>query len=70
MYVQSKDICFDEFLGESLDCFTNLGVKQGNGISPELFTLFFDRVYPFILEYYSKRNVQDSKRCAYTIASM
>jgi hypothetical protein len=26
-----------------------LGVKQGDGASPELFLLFFDRVYPYIL---------------------
>ena len=28
----------------------NLGVKQGDGASPELFILFFDRLYPYLLK--------------------
>jgi hypothetical protein len=31
-----------------------MGVKQGDGASPELFALFFDRVFPYILEYFDK----------------
>jgi hypothetical protein len=48
----------------------NLGVKQGDGASPELFLLFFDRVYPYVLEYYNKCNIDSGKRHAYTIASL
>ena len=47
-----------------------MGVKQGDGASPELFTIFFYRVYPYILEYYRVKNVNNSKRHAYTIASL
>ena len=56
--------------GELLEFLTNLGVKQGDGASPELFTLFFDRVYPYILEYFNIRNIDGSKRRYYTIASL
>ena len=43
-----------------------MGVKQGDGASPELFLLFFDRIYPYLSKYYiSKR-----QRFAYTIASL
>ena len=70
MYVQSKGICVDELSGDLLEFLANLGVKQGDGASPELFTLFFDRVYPHILEYFSKCNIDGSKRRAYTIASL
>ena len=31
----------------------NLGVKQGDGASPELFILFFDRLYPYLLQYFA-----------------
>ncbi len=53
-----------------LSFLTNLGVKQGDGASPELFTLFFDRVYPYILEYFNTHNIDGSKRRYYTIASL
>ncbi len=29
----------------------NKGVKQGDGASPELFTMYFDRVHPHVVEY-------------------
>jgi hypothetical protein len=48
----------------------NMGVKQGDGASPELFLLFFDRVYPHVLEYFKKCNMESGKRHAYTIASL
>jgi hypothetical protein len=53
-----------------LEFLANIGVKQGDGASPELFILFFDRLYPYILEYYKKHNIQGSKRRAYTLASV
>jgi hypothetical protein len=70
MYVQSQGLCFDKKTGEFLKFLANLGVKQGDGASPELFTLFFDRVYPHLLAYYKARNIQGNKRRAYTIASL
>ncbi len=70
MYVESKGVCFDKLSGEWREFLTNIGVKQGDGTSPELFTLFFDRVYPAILEYYTKRNIHGSRRRAYTLASL
>ena len=57
MYVDSKGMCFDDVSGEWLQFLPNLGVKQGDGASPELFTLFFDRVYPVILAYYNTHNI-------------
>jgi hypothetical protein len=47
-----------------------MGVKQGDGTSPELFTLFFDRIYPYLVEYYNKNNIDGSKRHAFTVASL
>ena len=47
-----------------------MGVKQGDNASPELFLLFFDRVYPYLLEYYNTYNINNSKRHEYTIASL
>jgi hypothetical protein len=42
MYLQSRGIVVDSITGDLYDFLTNLGVKQGDGASPELFTLFFD----------------------------
>ena len=70
MYIGSKGVCFDDINGEWLEFLANLGVKQGDGASPELFTLFFDRVYPILLAYYNTCNVHGYKRRAYTIASL
>ena len=47
-----------------------MGVKQGDGASPELFVIFFDIIYPYILEYYNIHNINGIKRRAYTIASL
>ena len=70
MHIQSKGIIVDETTGDVFDFLINMGVKQGDGTSPELFTLFFDRVYPYLLEYYNKNNVDGTKRHAFTIASL
>ena len=70
MYVYSKGISVDELSGELLEFLANLGVKQGDGASPELFTLFFDRVYPYIFAYFQRTNMDGTKRRAYTIASL
>jgi hypothetical protein len=56
--------------GDIFDFLTNMGVKQGDGTSPELFTLFFDRIYPYLLKYYNEQNVDGSKRHAFTLASL
>ena len=37
--------------------FSNMGVKQGDGALPELFLLFFDRVYPYLLKYYESKSI-------------
>jgi hypothetical protein len=47
-----------------------MGVKQGDGTSPELFTLFFDRIYPHLVDYYNSNNIDGTKRHAFTIASL
>jgi hypothetical protein len=52
MYLQSKGIIVDKQTNEMHEFLANMGVKQGDGASPELFLLFFDRVYPYVLEYY------------------
>ena len=70
MYIKSKGIIIDSDTGDIFDYLINMGVKQGDGTSPELFTLFFDRVYPYLAEYYNKNNVNGTKRHAFTIASL
>jgi hypothetical protein len=60
----------DSDTGDSFDFLINMGVKQGDGTSPELFTLFFDRIYPYLVEYYDKHNIDGTKRHAFTIASL
>ena len=57
MYIQSKGIIEDKHTGLFYEFLANLGVKQGDGASPELFIIFFDRLYPYILEYYKKHNI-------------
>jgi hypothetical protein len=37
--------------------FSNMGVKQGDGASPELFLLFFDRIYPYLVKYYISKGI-------------
>lgn len=46
MYVQSKGIVEDSGNGRFLEYIANMGVKQGDGTSCKLFTIFFDQVYP------------------------
>jgi hypothetical protein len=48
MYVNSKGILKGLNTNELLEYLINIGVKQGDGASPELFILFFDRIYPYI----------------------
>ena len=47
-----------------------MGVKQGDGASPELFLLFFDRVHPHILRYFQTHNFTPLDRYLYTIATL
>jgi hypothetical protein len=70
MYVESKGILLDDMSGDIFEILINLGVKQGDGTSPELFTLFFDRIYPYLLKYYSEHSIDGRKRHAYTLASL
>ena len=70
MYVQSKGIIKGDTEAEFFEFLANIGVKQGDGASPELFIIFFDRIYPFIQAYYKKHKVEGAKRRAYTIASL
>jgi hypothetical protein len=48
MYVDSKCIITDKTRNTYYEYLANLGVKQGDGASPELFLLFFDRLYPYL----------------------
>jgi hypothetical protein len=57
MYVDSKGIIVDKNTGTFYEFLQNIGVKQGDGASPKLFLLFFDRVYPYLLQYYNTRNI-------------
>ena len=33
---------------EFFEFLANIGVKQGDGASPELFIIFFDRIFPYL----------------------
>ncbi len=57
MYVDSKGIIDDVTQQNMYAFFSNMGVKQGDGASPELFLLFFDRVYPYLLKYYESKSI-------------
>jgi hypothetical protein len=70
MYVQSSGIVVDDITGNMYEFLANLGVKQGDGTSCKLFTIFFDQVYPFLKQYYTTHNIDSTKRYAYTIASL
>ena len=48
MYVSSKGIIKGIIKDEIFEYLINMGVKQGDGASPELFILFFDRIYPYM----------------------
>jgi len=48
MYVNSKGVIKGLHKDELFEYLVNIGVKQGDGASPELFILFFDRIYPYI----------------------
>ncbi len=49
MYVDSKCVIYDTLRNMYYEYLANMGVKQGDGASPELFLLFFDRLYPYLL---------------------
>ena len=52
MYVESKGILKSGTTADSNIAFSaNKGVKQGDGASPELFILYFDRVYKVIQQH-------------------
>ena len=70
MYLQSKGSIFESETGDLFDFIINTGVKQGDGTSPELFTLFFDRIYPYLVDYYNTNTIDGTKRHAFTIASL
>ena len=42
MYVQSKGVVVEPTTGELYEFIANMGVKQGDGTSPKLFTIFLD----------------------------
>jgi hypothetical protein len=48
MYVDSKCVVNDKLRNVVYEYLANMGVKQGDGASPELFILFFDRLYPYL----------------------
>ena len=52
MYINSRGIIQGKYYGDIYEFLANIGVKQGDGATPELFTIFFDRVHPFIQAYY------------------
>jgi hypothetical protein len=70
MYVGSKCVVNDKLRNTFYEYLANLGVKQGDGASPELFLLFFDRLYPYLLEYFAAKGTSEAKRTVYTIASL
>ena len=70
MYVNSKGIIEDDIQQSMYEFISNMGVKQGDGASPELFLLFFDRIYPYLYKYYTERSIGKHLRFAYTIASL
>jgi hypothetical protein len=70
MYINTKGIIRGKYYGNIYEFLANIGVKQGDGASPELFTIFFDRVYPYIEAYYNVNNINTSTRRVYTIASI
>ena len=45
MYVDSKCVVNDKLRNTYYEYLANMGVKQGDGASPELFLLFFHRLY-------------------------
>ena len=49
MYVDSKCVVNDKLRNTYYEYLANMGVKQGDGASQELFLLFFDRLYPYLL---------------------
>ena len=70
MYVDSTWVVNDKIRNTFYEYMANLGVKQGDGASPILFILFFDKLYPYLLTYFEAEGTCRAKRTAYTIASL
>ena len=49
MYVASDCVVNDTLRNRYYNYLSNMGVKQGDGASPELFLLFIARGYPYLL---------------------
>lgn len=57
MYVESRGVVQPATAATGqIDFLTTKGVKQGDGASPELFGLFFDRGYKYIQANMAKNN--------------
>jgi hypothetical protein len=48
MYVHSTGVVIDSDKDEFYEFIANMGLKQGDGTSCKLFTIFFDQVYPYL----------------------
>ena len=49
MYVGSKCVVNYKLRNTLYEYLANMGVKQGDGASPELFLLFIDSLYPYLV---------------------
>ena len=70
MYVDSRG-SIQGLEGDAVFTFlANMGVKQGDGCSPELFLLFFDRVHPHVLKFFRDHSLHPADRYLFTVASL
>ena len=71
LYVNSRGVIKPKnFSDDFLTFLTSIGVKQGDGASPKLFSLFFDRVYRYIDDKMHKDIYTRQQARAYTIATL
>ncbi len=69
MYIDSKGVLQPGTADTAAIDFTTLKVvKQGDGASPELFSLYFDRVYGFIEQHMGRNSYTRSQCREYSIA--